>query len=38
MAAEGQSDRMTSDVEEWMKERCVGGLFSVENIAPIDIH
>ena len=35
MAAEGQSDRMASDMEV---RRCVTEFFHEEKIAPIDIH
>ena len=38
MAAEGQSDRMTSDMEVGMKQRYGIELLHVEKIAPIDIH
>ena len=38
MAAEGQSDRMTSDMEVGMKQRYGTELLHVEKIAPIDIH
>ena len=38
MAAEGQSDKMTSDVEVHIKQRCVIEFLCVENMAPIDIH
>ena len=34
MEAEGQSDRMASDMEVHMKQRCV----RVEKMAPIDLH
>ena len=38
MAAEGQSDKMVSDMEVHMKQRCVTELLHVENIVTIDIH
>ena len=38
MAAEGQSDRMVTDVEVQMKQRCVSEFPHVEKMAPIDIH
>ena len=38
MAAEGQSDKMTSDMEVCMKQRCVAELLHVEKFAPTDIH
>ena len=41
IAAEGQSDRMASDMEVQMKQRCVAEFFHApmeEKIAPIDIH
>jgi len=38
MAAEGQSDRITSDMEVGMKQRYGIELLHVEKIAPIDIH
>ena len=38
MAAEGQSDRMASDMGVWMKQRRAIELLHVEKIAPIDIH
>jgi len=38
MAAEGQSDKMTSDMEEHMKQRCVTEFLHVEKMAPTDIH
>ena len=37
MAAEGQSDKIASDMEECMKKRCETELLCVEKIAPIDI-
>ena len=36
--AEGQSDRMASDMEVWMKQRCVTEFLHVEKMAPTDIH
>jgi len=38
MAAEGQSDRMASDMEVCMKQRCVVKFLHTEKISPIDIH
>ena len=38
MAAEGQSDRKTSVMEVWMKERGVIRFLHVEKMEPIDIH
>ena len=38
MAAEGQSDKMTSDMEEHLKQRCVTEFLHVEKMAPTDIH
>ena len=38
MAAEGQSDKMASDVEMYMKKRYGIEFFRVEKIAPTDIH
>jgi len=38
MAAEGQSDKMASDMEVRMKQRCVIEFLHAERIAPIDIH
>mgnify|MGYP001854938610 CR=1 FL=1 len=38
MAAEGQSDRMESDMEVHVKERCVTEFLWAENMAPTDIH
>ena len=40
MAAEGQSDRMTTDMESWplhMKKKCVAEFLHVGIIAPTDI-
>jgi len=36
--AEGQSDKMASDMEVRMKQRCVIELLHVQKIAPNDIH
>jgi len=36
-ATEGQSDKMVSDVEVNMKQRCVTEFLHVEKMAPIDI-
>ena len=38
MAAEGQSDKMASDKEVHMKQRCVIKFLHEEKIAPTDIH
>jgi len=38
MTAEGQSDKMASDMEVHMKQRCVIEFLHAEKIAPIDIH
>ena len=38
MAAEGQSDKMASDMEVQMKQRCVTEFLHAEKMAPIDIH
>ena len=38
MAAEGQSDKMMSDMEVQMKQRCVTEFLHAEKIAPTDIH
>ena len=38
MAAEGQSDRMASDVEVHMKQSCGIECLRVEKMAPTDIH
>ncbi|MEQ5179387.1 hypothetical protein [Proteus genomosp. 6] len=38
MVAEGQSDRMVSDMEVCMKQSCVTEFLHVEKMAPIDIH
>jgi len=38
MAAEGQSDKMVSDLEVQMKQRCVNEFLHVQKIALIDIH
>jgi len=36
-AAEGQSDKMMSDMEVRMKQRCVIGFLRAEKMAPINI-
>ena len=38
MAAEGQSDKMVSDMDVHTKQRCVTEFLRVENTAPTDIH
>ena len=38
MAAEGQSDRMASDMEVHLKQRCGIECLHVEKMAPTDIH
>ena len=38
MTAEGQSDKMASDVEVRMKQRCVIEFLHAEKTAPNDIH
>jgi len=38
MAAEGQSDKMASDMGMHMKQWCVTEFLHAERIAPIDIH
>ncbi len=38
MAAEGQSDKIASDMEVWMKQRCVTEFYHAEKITPTDIH
>jgi len=38
MAAEGQSDKMASDMEVHMKQSCGIELFHVETMALTDIH
>ena len=38
MKAEGQSDKMASDMEVRMKQRCVTEFLHPEKIAPNDIH
>jgi len=38
MTAEGHSDKMASDVEVRMKQRCITEFLHVEKIAPNDIH
>jgi len=38
MAPEGESDRMASDMDVWMKQRDVTEFLYVEKMAPTDIH
>ena len=38
MAAEGQSDKMVSDMEVHMKQRCVTEFLHAEKMAPTHIH
>ena len=38
MAAEGQSDKMVSDMEVQMKQRCVSAFFCAEKMALADVH
>ena len=38
MAAEGQSDRMVSDIEVRMQQNGVIGSLHADKMAPIDIH
>jgi len=38
MAAEGQSEKMTSDMEVWMKQRCAIEFLHEAKMAPTDIH
>ena len=38
MAAEGQSDKVVSDMEAWMKQRCVSEFLHKEKTASINIH
>ena len=38
MAAEGQSDRMVSNMEVCMEQRCFTEFLHVEKMAPTDIH
>ena len=38
MAAEGQSDKIVSDMEACMKQRCIIEFLCVEKMAPTDIH
>jgi len=38
MTAEGQCDKMASDMEVRMKRRCVTEFLHAEKIAPNDIH
>ena len=38
MAAEGQCDKIMSDMEVCMKQRCVSPFLHMEKMAPTDIH
>ena len=38
VGAEGQSDRVVSDMEVGMKQRCVTEYLHEEQMAPTDIH
>ena len=38
MSAEGQSDKMVSDMEVCIKQRCVIEFLRAETVAPTDIH
>ena len=38
MEAEEQSDKMASDMEVCMKQRCLIEFLRVEKMVPIDIH
>ena len=38
MASELQSDKMVSDMEVHIKQRCATELFHAEKMAPTDIH
>ena len=38
IAGEEQSDKMASDMEELMKQKCVSEFLHTEKMAPIDIH
>ena len=38
MTVEGQSDKMASDMEVRMKQRCVTEFLHAEKLAPNDIH
>jgi hypothetical protein len=38
MTAEGQSDKLASDIEVRMKQKCAIEFLNAEKIAPIDIH
>ena len=38
IVAEGQSDRMASDMEARMKQRCVSEFLQAEKIAPANVH
>jgi len=37
-AAEGQSDKMVSDMEARMKQRCGTEFLHMEKMAPCDVH
>ena len=37
-SSKGQSDKMASDIDVWMKQRGIIEIFYVEKIAPTDIH
>ena len=37
MAAEGESDKMASDMEVWMKPRCVTEFLHAEEVACIEV-
>jgi len=38
MAAEGEPDKMMSDMEVHMKQRCIIEFLQAEKMAPSDIH
>ena len=38
MAAEGHSDKMASDMEVWMKQRCGSEFLHAMKVAAADIH
>ena len=38
MAAEGQSDKMASDMKVHMNQRCVTDFLTMGKIVPVDIH
>ena len=38
MAAEGQSDKTSSDMEICMKQECVSEFFHAQKMAPTEIH